>query len=72
MKGVVDFLGGPVVKNLPVNAADHGFDPWSGKFPHVKDSLACAPQLLKSTPYCLGSATRGATAVRSLLTAARE
>ena len=24
------FLGGPVVKNLPTNAAGHGFDPWSG------------------------------------------
>ena len=24
------FLGGPVVKNSPTNAAGHGFDPWSG------------------------------------------
>ena len=27
------FPGGPVVKNLPANAEDMGFDPWSGKLP---------------------------------------
>ena len=28
-----DFPSGPVVKNLPANAGEGGFDPWSGKNP---------------------------------------
>ena len=30
-----DFPGGPMVKNLPDNAGDHGFDPWPGKISHA-------------------------------------
>ena len=29
------FPGGLVVKNPPANVGDSGFDPWSGKIPHV-------------------------------------
>ena len=34
-----DFPGGPVVKNLPANAGDQGFDPWSGKISHAMETL---------------------------------
>ena len=34
------FLGGSVVKYPPSNAGDTGFDPWSGKIPHVMEQLS--------------------------------
>ena len=34
-----DFPGGTVVKNLPANAGDTGFEPWSGKIPHAAEQL---------------------------------
>ena len=38
-----DFPGYLVVKNLPANAGDHGFDPWSGKIPPGEEQLSlCA------------------------------
>ena len=52
-----DFSGGPVVKNPPANAGEHGFNSWSGRIPHAAEQLssqatttesacptACAPQ----------------------------
>ena len=35
-----DFPGGPVVKNLPVNAGDTKFDPWSRKIPRAMEQLS--------------------------------
>ena len=32
-----EFPGGTVDKNLPANVKGHGFDPWSGKIPHVTE-----------------------------------
>ena len=32
-----------MVKNLPANAGDTGFNPWSGKIPHATEQLSpCA------------------------------
>ena len=31
--------GGAVVESLPANAGGHGFEPWSGKFPHAVEQL---------------------------------
>ena len=33
------FPGGAVVENLPANAGDTGFEPWSGKIPHAAEQL---------------------------------
>ena len=38
--GIWDFPGGAVVKNLPANAGDTGFEPWSGKIPHATEQLS--------------------------------
>ena len=35
INSVVDFPGGPVVKNLPSNAEDMGSVPHPGRFPHA-------------------------------------
>ena len=40
----MNFPGGTVGKNLPADAGDHGFDPWSRKIP--VEQLTRAPQLL--------------------------
>ena len=38
------FLRGPVVRNLPANAGDNGFGPWSGRVPCVaKQTSPCTP-----------------------------
>ena len=43
LKCVVDFPGGPVIKNLPANCRGHGFNPWPGKIPHAVEQLSlCA------------------------------
>ena len=39
------FLVGSVVKNLPANAGDVGFDPWVGKIPLEKE-MATLPGIL--------------------------
>ena len=40
---VEGFPGGAVVKSLPANAGDHGFEPWSRKIPHAAGQLSpCA------------------------------
>ena len=33
------FPGGAVVGNLPANAGDTGFEPWSGRIPHAAEQL---------------------------------
>ena len=33
------FPGGAVVENLPANAGDTVFEPWSGKIPHAAEQL---------------------------------
>ena len=38
--------GGLVVNNLPANAGDNWFDPWSAKIPHAMEQLTNVPQLL--------------------------
>ena len=43
-----DFPGGPVVKNLPANAADTGSISGLGKFCMPQGNYACVPQLLIS------------------------
>ena len=53
------FPGGPVVKNLPAEAGDIGFDPWSRKISHATG------QLLSLCAWSLCSATREPTAMRS-------
>ena len=43
----MDFPGGAVVRNPPDNAGDMGFEPWTGKIPHVTEQLSPrAPQIL--------------------------
>ena len=37
---MVDFPGGPVVKNLPTNAGDTGSIPGSGKIPKALEQLS--------------------------------
>ena len=40
---MINFCGIPVVKNLPANAGDTGFDPWSRKIPRASEQLSlCA------------------------------
>ena len=40
---MINFCGIPVVKNLPANAGDTGFDPWSRKIPYAVGQLShCA------------------------------
>ena len=46
-----DFLGGPVVENLPANAGDAGSIPGLGRFHMPWGNWAHAPRLL--TPVCL-------------------
>ena len=37
------FPGGAVVENLPANAGENGFEPWSGRVPHAAEQLGpCA------------------------------
>ena len=36
---MTNFRGILVVKNLPANAGDTGFDPWSRKIPHAMGQL---------------------------------
>ena len=40
IKSILDFPCGPVARNLPVNAGDMGFDPWSRKTPHASGQLS--------------------------------
>ena len=49
-----DFLGGPVVKNLPANAADMGSIPGLGRFYLLQGNWARASQLgsLHLEPAC--------------------
>ena len=43
INSVVDFPGGPVVKNPPSNAEDMGSVPHPGRFPHATGQLSwCA------------------------------
>ena len=46
-----DFPGDLVVKNLPANAGDHGFDPWSGKIPHGEEQLSLCAATAESSLY---------------------
>ena len=79
------FPGGSVIENLPANAGDTGLIPCSGKIPHTLEPLSlCAttiePVLQRQraattealVPWSPCSATREATAVRSLHTTTRE
>ena len=51
----------------------HGFDPWSRKLPHAVEQLSpYAPTTVARAPSSPCSATREATARRSLHTATRE
>ena len=36
---LLGFPGGAVVENLPANAGENGFKPWSGKIPHAAEQL---------------------------------
>ena len=47
---LLDVPGGTVVKNLPANAGDTGFYPWSGKIPHAMGQLIRVPQLMRTSP----------------------
>ena len=38
-KAAEGFPGGAVVENLPANAGDTGFEPWSGKMLHATERL---------------------------------
>ena len=74
------FPGGSVVKNLPANAGEHGFEPWPGKIPHAAEQLT--PWATAPEPACHNywsarawspcSATREATAVRRPRTATKS
>ena len=36
-----------MVKNLPGNVGDTGFDPWSGKIPHAKETIGISHKYFK-------------------------
>ena len=67
-----DFLGGPVVKNLPANAGDTGLTHGLGRIHMPWISWACGPQPLPLRTLDIGMATRDATTLRSQHTASRE
>ena len=81
---MLDFPGGPAVKNLPANAGDMGLIPDPGRFHMPSWNEACGPKLLspcsRAHEPCLlrprawspCPTAREATAVRSLSAAARE
>ena len=62
---LVDFPGGPVVKNPFTNAGDSGSIPGPGRFHMPRSSRACAPQLPKPTLSGPRSATPEAHAPRA-------
>ena len=56
-----DFPGGLVVKNLPASAG-HGFNPWSGKIPHVAEQLGTSttsPELMHLQLMILNKRSHG-------------
>ena len=62
-----------MVKNLPANAGNTGSIPGPGtKIPHARGIYGHAPQLLKPSRSSSHAATREATGMRSLCTAAKE
>ena len=67
-----DFPGGPVVKNPPVNAGGRGFDPWSGKIPHVSEQLSPHTPTAEPEPQSPCCVTREAASMRSQCTTTRE
>ena len=51
------FPGGAVFENLPANAGDTGFKPWSGKIPHATEQLG--PWATPAEPARLEPVPRG-------------
>ena len=45
----VDFPGAPVVKNLPANAGNMGFNPWSREIPHAVGQLSPSNTTIEPT-----------------------
>ena len=41
---LLDFTGGPLVRNPPANAGDMGFDPGPGKIPRALEQLGPSPR----------------------------
>ena len=78
----MDFPGGSVVKNPPASAGDTDSVPDPGRYPHTLEQLSRVPQLLGLCSRMAAaeaqalqspcSTTGGATATRSLHTAAGE
>ncbi|KAJ8786651.1 hypothetical protein J1605_006140 [Eschrichtius robustus] len=61
------FPGGTVVENLPANAGDTGSSPGLGRSHMPRSNWAREPQLLSLRVWSLGSATREAATVASLV-----
>ena len=54
---VLGFPAGSVAKNLPANARDMGFDPWSGKTPHVGEQLSLWDTTIEPVLWSLEATT---------------
>ena len=50
---MLDFPGGPVVKNPPANAGDIGSIPGSGKTPHAEEQLSPCTTTTEATCLAL-------------------
>ena len=48
-----DFPGGAMDKNLPANAGDSGFNPWSGKILHAAEQLSPCSKITEPTVQSL-------------------
>ena len=60
------FGGGSVVKDLPASKRRHVFSPWSGKILHALEQLNPCATTTEVHAYSQCSATREASAMRSL------
>ena len=66
--GFSGFYGGSAVKNLPANAEDGGFNPWSGKIAHAEEQLSlCVRHTIELMLQSLGAAAPEPTHPRALL-----
>ena len=60
-----DFPGGAMDKNLPANAGDCGFNPWSGKILHAAEQLSPCSKITEPTIQSLWAENAEAPASRT-------
>ena len=61
-----------MVKNLPANAEDNRFNPWSRKIPHAAEQLNMFAVTIEPLLWSLGTTAREAIETRSLCTPTRH